>query len=110
VMTQNNHLTFNNIPLEIINDDSGLWIRGTQIAESLGYKQPVQRIAQLYTEYEDEFSPSMTKMMKIKSKGGLQLTRVFSLRGAHLLAMLTKTPKAKEFRKWVLDVLENHVE
>ena len=40
--------------------------------------------------------------------GGLQQVRVFSLRGAHLLGMLARTEKAKEFRRWVLDVIESH--
>lgn len=37
---------------------------------------------------------------------GEQLTRAFSLRGAHLVAMFARTPKAKEFRRWVLDILD----
>ena len=35
--------------------------------------------------------------------------RVFSLRGCHLLGMLARTKVAKEFRHWVLDVLEKEV-
>lgn len=33
-------------------------------------------------------------------------TRIFSLRGCHLLAMFARTPLAKQFRVWVLDVLD----
>ena len=33
-------------------------------------------------------------------------TRIFSLRGCHLLAMFARTPVAKAFRRWVLDVIE----
>lgn len=32
--------------------------------------------------------------------------RIFSLRGCHLLAMFARTPVAKAFRRWVLDVLD----
>ena len=32
--------------------------------------------------------------------------RIFSLRGAQLLAIFARTPPAKRFRRWVLDVLE----
>ncbi|MDR5615566.1 MAG: hypothetical protein RAM38_15530, partial [Arsenophonus sp.] len=32
--------------------------------------------------------------------------RIFSLRGAHLIAMFARTHIAKEFRKWVLDILD----
>lgn len=39
-------------------------------------------------------------------RGVEQNARIFSLRGAHLLAMFSRTNKAKEFRKWVLDVLD----
>ncbi|ACQ68700.1 hypothetical protein BJP41_09070 [Candidatus Williamhamiltonella defendens] len=36
-------------------------------------------------------------------------TRIFSLRGAHLIAMFAHTPVAKEFRKWCLDILDKEV-
>lgn len=35
--------------------------------------------------------------------------RIFSLRGAHLIAMFARTQIAKEFRKWVLDILDKEV-
>ncbi len=35
--------------------------------------------------------------------------RIFSLRGAHLIAMFARTPVAKEFRRWVLDILDREV-
>lgn len=34
--------------------------------------------------------------------------RIFSLRGCHLLAMFARTPVAKAFRKWCLDVIEQY--
>ena len=37
-------------------------------------------------------------------------TRIFSLRGCHLIAMLTRTKRARSFRHWVLDVLEQRGE
>ncbi|ATW34409.1 MULTISPECIES: BRO-N domain-containing protein [Candidatus Williamhamiltonella] len=36
-------------------------------------------------------------------------TRIFSLCGAHLIAMFSNTPVAKEFRKWGLDILDKEV-
>lgn len=35
--------------------------------------------------------------------------RIFSLRGAHLIAMFSRTALAKEFRRWVLDVLDKEI-
>ena len=52
----------------------------------------------------------MTALVDMQTKGGLQKARIFSLRGAHLLGMLARTERAKEFRRWALDVLESHVD
>ncbi|MDQ9668887.1 hypothetical protein RF033_15005, partial [Serratia marcescens] len=35
--------------------------------------------------------------------------RIFSLRGAHLIGMFARTKLAKEFRKWVLDILDQEI-
>ena len=51
----------------------------------------------------------MTQVIELPTAGGKQQVRVFSLRGCHLLGMLARTKVAKEFRHWVLDVLEKEV-
>ncbi|GHK74011.1 hypothetical protein ECZU12_54220 [Escherichia coli] len=49
-------------------------------------------------------------MVKVTTPRGMQESRVFSLRGAHLIAMFARTPVAKEFRRWVLDILDREVQ
>jgi DNA-binding NarL/FixJ family response regulator len=49
----------------------------------------------------------MSVVLELDSGNGRQLTRLFSPRGAALIAMLAKTPRAAAFRAWVLDVLES---
>jgi hypothetical protein len=98
-----NSLTFHSQALELIN---GEWIRGYAICATLGYKSPDKALKDLYVRHQDEFTSSMTRLLKIGTNGGAQIVRVFSLRGAHLLAMFSRTPIAKEFRKWVLDILD----
>ena len=56
----------------------------------------------------------MTLTVKLTVKGfgngnSEKETRIFSLRGCHLITFFARTPVAKEFRKWVLDVLEKEV-
>ncbi|WP_187153367.1 hypothetical protein [Candidatus Arsenophonus triatominarum] len=52
----------------------------------------------------------MTETLNLKVSGNYEKTvRIFSLRGAHLVAMFARTPVAKEFRKWVLDILDKEV-
>ncbi|WP_208281457.1 BRO-N domain-containing protein [Massilia oculi] len=70
----------------------------------------VTRIRDIYRNHADEFTPGMTAMTEMMTAGGKQMVRIFSLRGAHLLAMFARTKVAKEFRRWVLDILDPQVE
>jgi prophage antirepressor-like protein len=101
----NASLTFQSTVFETITRNDEPWIRGSQIASALGYAQP-ERITELYTRHADEFTDSMTAVIKLMTTGGPQETRIFSLRGCHLLAMFARTSVAKAFRRWVLDVLD----
>ena len=98
-------LCFNDVQFDVIPQNSQPWIRGSQIATALQYAS-VQRVIELYTRHADEFTGAMTAVIKLPSEGGEQETRIFSLRGCHLLAMFARTPVAKAFRRWVLDVLD----
>jgi prophage antirepressor-like protein len=51
----------------------------------------------------------MTALVKMDTAGGAQEVRIFSLRGCHLLAMFSRTPVAKEFRAWALDILDAYL-
>ena len=105
-------LTFNDVALTPIIHQNGLWIRAAELARALGYSD-TRKIAHLYERNADEFTPEMSQLIKISgvpemgtSENLRHKTRIFSLRGCHLLAMFARTPVAKEFRKWVLDVLQ----
>ncbi len=102
-------LCFNEVQFDVIPQNSQLWVRGSQIATALQYAS-VQRITELYTRHADEFTPAMTAVVTLPTEGGPQETRIFSLRGCHLLAMFARTPVAKQFRRWVLDVLDKLAE
>lgn len=69
----------------------------------------VRQLNTLYRRHADEFTASMTALVKIQTAGGMQDVRVFSLRGAHLLGMLARTEAAKRFRRWALDVIEQSI-
>lgn len=101
-------LNFQGVSLQTISDVDGIWLTANQIGYALQYAddKAVQRI---YTRHCDEFTEKMTRVVKLTTPGGEQKTRVFSLRGAHMIAMFARTPVAKEFRKWVLDILDREV-
>jgi prophage antirepressor-like protein len=110
VTTKMQHaLTFGAHEVKTITREGQLWMSSEEIGSALEYATPAISITRLYNRVADEFSPTMTKVIKVMTAGGKQAVRFFSLRGAHLLAMFARTSKAKEFRVWVLDILDKEV-
>ena len=110
-------LTFQDRTLHVIDRDGERWLTIRDITAALypvdkgGAQSEApfeKRVRNLYARHAEEFSDSMTALIEVQTAGGVQKTRVFSLRGAHLLGMLARTKKAKEFRRWVLDIIEQH--
>ncbi|CAM3032257.1 Bro-N domain-containing protein [Dichelobacter nodosus] len=124
-----NHVIFK--PVEL-NDDQ-IWLTATQLAQALGYKR-VNAVTQVYHRNADEFSENMTQVIDFlenvkltfsdKTKKNFETvnltatdkaeyltnkTRIFSLRGCHLVALFSRTKNAKDFRKWVLDILDREI-
>lgn len=102
-------LSFKDTNFQITDINGQPWLRGYQIGNALEYSDGAVAIAKLYDRNADEFTDSMTQVIELPTAGGKQQVRVFSLRGCHLLGMLARTKVAKEFRRWVLDVLEDEV-
>lgn len=99
-------LVFEDREFDIVDIHNEPWLRGLQVATALGYSNPAQDFKNLFSRNADEFTDEMTQLVELDTAGGRQQVRIFSLRGCHLIGMLAKTNKAKEFRRWVLDVLE----
>ena len=101
-------LTFNAITLTPINHQNSLWIRAVELAKALGFKREDQA-AKIYRAHADEFTPDMAQLVEITDNADSAFpvkSLIFSLRGCHLVAMFARTPVAKAFRRWVLDVLD----
>ncbi|HHF1961185.1 TPA: Bro-N domain-containing protein [Haemophilus influenzae] len=102
-------LTFQNTTLSVINQQNQTWLSAREIGTALGYRNPLGDIVKLFDRNADEFTAEMTALIEMPTAGGLQKVRIFSLRGAHLIAMFARTKVAKDFRKWVLDILDREV-
>lgn len=99
-------LSFNNTQFHVVKRKSQIWLTSTEIAKSLGYKSD-DAVTRIYMRNSDEFADDMSQTVKLTVSGNLQKdVRIFSLRGAHLVGMFARTPIAKDFRKWVLDILD----
>lgn len=103
-----NVLTFNQIQFNPIQQDNQIWLTSSELAKALGYKR-ADSISRLYSRNSDEFTTNMTQVIDNPRNVNLAL-RIFSLRGAHLIAMFANTDVAKEFRKWVLDILDKEIQ
>ncbi len=103
-------LCFNDFTFSPVTRDSQPWFKSSELARALGYAND-NYVTRLYRRNEDEFSSDMTQLIENSAEiqfGSEGRSRIFSLRGCHLLAMFARTPVAKAFRKWVLDVIEQY--
>jgi hypothetical protein len=102
-------LVFHETKFTITKRNGQIWFTAADLAHALQYAN-AKSITNLYNQNFDEFSPGMSQVIESVTSGNYRKrVRIFSLRGAHLLAMFARTPVAKEFRRWVLDILDREV-
>ncbi len=91
---QNKELTFHNTSFAYMEMGGQVWLTATEVGEALEYAddKAVQRI---YSRHADEFTAQMTGVVKLTTPSGKQESRVFSLRGAHLVAMFCSHTKGQ---------------
>jgi len=104
------NLNFHGIQLQPVANLDDVWLTSSDIAKALGYASP-KSVSNIYSRNSDEFTGAMSMVIKMVTNAinndlREKSVRVFSLRGCHLIAMFATTPVAKEFRRWVLDILE----
>lgn len=106
------NFNFQGVTLKPVERAGDLWFSSADLAKALGYKK-TDAVTQIYSRYSDEFGANMSTTLRervVRKTGSVEmLVRFFSLRGAHLVAMFAATTKAKEFRRWVLDILDREV-
>lgn len=102
--------TFDGQQVEVVILGNQRFVAASQVGRALGFQDPVRAMSKLFTRNQREFESDMTFLVEIDGAGGRQLTRVYSARGAALIAMKAQTPKGEAFRRWVLDVLEGKAE
>lgn len=103
------NLIFQNTTLTVVPHNNQTYITAADLAMALQYSD-VNAVNRIYTRHSDEFTADMSCSVNLTDLKMPQYEqRIFSLRGAHLIAMFSRTTVAKEFRKWVLDILDKEV-
>ena len=95
-----NIVQFHDHKIELLRHNGQDYMTQRQIAVSLEFKSPVG-VSDLYNAHKEEFDEEMSCLIK----RGRTRVRIFNREGAWLIGMFARTPKAAEFRKWVLKVL-----
>lgn len=102
-------LIFRDTQFVVVNHNQQTCFTAPQLATALAYADQ-SSVNRIYARHAEEFTACMTASVKLTDPNGdAQDTRIFSLRGAHLIAMFARTPVAKEFRCWVLDILDREM-
>jgi len=105
-------LSFNEVKFNPVQHEQQIWLTASELAKALGYAKS-DAVAQIYERNKDEFNDSMTTTLKlsvVRKTGSVEMdNRIFSLRGCHLVTFFARTKVAKQFRKWVLDILDKEV-
>ncbi|HGJ5860124.1 MAG TPA: hypothetical protein ACHBX6_10590 [Arsenophonus nasoniae] len=92
------------------NKDGKIWFTNKQLSILLEYKDE-SSITRIFNRNKDEFTVDMSQTVNLtESNKNNELKykkiRIYSVRGAHLIGMLSKTKVAKSLRKWLLDLAE----
>ena len=107
-------LSFNDVNFTPVEQNGQAYLTSSELATALGYAD-TRSVTKIYNRYADEFTSNMTKIIEttevvnLSTSNLIRKVRIFSLRGCHLIAMFSKTAIAKQFRKWVLDILDREV-
>jgi prophage antirepressor-like protein len=100
-------LNFEGTDLTVVDHAGQPCLTAADVARALGYARS-DAVGRIYDRNKGEFTPDMTVTVNLTVPGNPMPipVRVFSPRGAHLVAMLSRTERARSFRRWVLDVLD----
>lgn len=96
----NNIVTFNNHNIELIRHNNQPYMTLSQIGGALEVRAD-NGLSKIYNAHKSEFDEEMSCLIR---KGNTRI-RIFNREGAWLIGMFARTPKAAEFRRWVLKVL-----
>lgn len=89
------------------NEAEELFMTAAQLGQALGYSNPRVGVNTLLKKNEYLKDSEFSGDVVLTSPGGKQNTRVFNEDGIYEIAFLSKTEKAKEFRRWVRGILKS---
>lgn len=84
---------FNSHPVRVFSDNDQIWFVAKDVCDALEYKHVPSAMRMLDEDEKD--------VRKVHTLGGLQNLNIVSESGMYHLAIKSRKPEAKKFRKWV---------
>lgn len=96
---------FNGRPLTIIYRNDEPHFTAEHIGHALEYENPRKAVMKIHERNRDELE-EYSGVVNLTTPGGTQPTRIFNEEGVMIITMLSRQPKAREFRRWAVKVLK----
>ena len=95
---------FHDVEIQFIELEGQFYFPVTRVARALGYSDPASAATNIIKRNEDELQDHV-RVVNLTTPQGMQRVRVIDEQGLYIFTMLSRTHKAKEFRKWVSRIL-----
>ena len=93
-------------PDDVIHEQGRYWMTAKEIGKALGYNDPANSMNRLCSRHKDEIEPYKGYIQLTDHLGIPHETSIFNTDGMWLIALLAKTPKARKFRKFIVNMLK----
>ncbi|ERS04811.1 hypothetical protein Q673_06235 [Marinobacter sp. EN3] len=97
---------FNGSSLSVITLQNDAWFTAHDIGRALGYERSNDQVQKIFRRHREELEQySITAKLAENLDGG-RPSRLFNEEGVMIITMLSRQPKAAEFRRWAVQVLK----
>jgi prophage antirepressor-like protein len=91
---------YNGVSVTIYEIGGKEYLTAEDIGRCLGLVDPKQAVKKIYSRNREELDPQKGGV-RLTTPGGVQEVVAYTETGANLIAMFSRTPKARDFRLWL---------
>ena len=97
---------FHGQSLPVVEHAGDHWFAAQHIGQALGYERPVDQIGKIYRRHSNELDEYSSSATLADVAGKQRDQRLFNEEGVMIITMLSRQPRAAEFRRWAVKVLK----
>lgn len=92
---------FHEVAVTVLEIDGKDFITAEDLGRCLGLADPRRSVHKIFRKNQNELEDHVGVAELATPLGGVQSVRLFTETGCNLIAMFARTPRAKEFRRWL---------